>query len=181
MQIEDVKETGYRVEPGFSGAPVWDEQLDGVVGMAVAAERGRIEVKAVFIIPADVLVKTWPGVDSTVGAVKPVPTQRARIFISCKRDVQPDEPVALQVYQALSQQHEVFIDQTMLVGTRWAERIEAELRQADFLIVFLSALSIQSEMVEAEVETAHRLAKEKGCPLPFFPCAWPIESHSSIP
>ncbi|OYE00853.1 AAA-like domain-containing protein [Nostoc sp. 'Peltigera membranacea cyanobiont' 232] len=89
-----------------------------------------------------------------------------RIFISYKRNVHPDEPVASQVFQALSQQHQVFIDQTMSIGTRWAERIEAEIRQADFLITFLSASSTQSEMVLAEIETAHHLAKsQQGCPV----------------
>ncbi|MBD2337832.1 AAA-like domain-containing protein [Calothrix sp. FACHB-156] len=85
-----------------------------------------------------------------------------RIFISYKRHVTPDEPIALQVQQALAQHHTVFIDQIITVGTRWAERIEAELRQADFLIVFLSEHSVHSEMVEAEIATASRLAKEQG-------------------
>lgn len=89
-------------------------------------------------------------------------TTRQRIFISYKRDVEPDEPVALEVFQALSQQHEVFIDQRMLVGTRWAERIEGEIRQADFLIVFLSARSVYSEMVEQEIKMAHELAQVQG-------------------
>jgi hypothetical protein len=62
VQIEDVKTTGYRVQPGFSGAPVWDEELDGVAGMAVAAE-ARPEVKAAFILPVDVLVKAWPALN----------------------------------------------------------------------------------------------------------------------
>src|SRR5262245_25819369 len=88
--------------------------------------------------------------------------QRARIFISYKRNVAPDEPVARQVYEVLRQHHDVFIDQTMLVGAPWADRIEAELRQADFLITFLSAESIHSEMVVGEIETAHRLAEEQG-------------------
>jgi hypothetical protein len=88
-------------------------------------------------------------------------SQAKRIFISYKRNASPDEPVALQVFQALSQQHKVFIDQTMSVGTRWAECIEAEIRQADFLITFLSALSTNSEMVVAEIETAHHLAKSQ--------------------
>jgi hypothetical protein len=86
---------------------------------------------------------------------------RQRIFVSYKRDTEPDETVARQVFQMLSSQYEVFIDQTMLVGTRWAERIEAELRRSDFLIAFLSAQSVHSEMVEAEIKTAHRLAKEQ--------------------
>jgi WD40 repeat protein len=62
VQIEDVKETGFYVQPGFSGGPVWDEQLNGVAGMIVAAEQ-RPEIKAAFIIPADVLVKTWPALE----------------------------------------------------------------------------------------------------------------------
>ncbi|MEC4885548.1 MAG: AAA-like domain-containing protein, partial [Scytonema sp. PMC 1070.18] len=87
---------------------------------------------------------------------------RRRIFISYKRDVEPDEALALQVYQQLSQHHDVFIDQRMLVGTRWVERIEAELCQADFLIVFLSARSVHSEMVEWEIRKAHELAQVQG-------------------
>ncbi len=57
VQLEDVKEAGYALEEGFSGAPVWDEKLDGVVGIAVAAEKQRSDVKAAFIIPKDLLVK----------------------------------------------------------------------------------------------------------------------------
>jgi len=59
IQIEDVKETGYRVEPGFRGTPVWDERLKGVVGMAVAAGT-RPEVRVACTIPADVLTSAWP-------------------------------------------------------------------------------------------------------------------------
>ena len=88
-------------------------------------------------------------------------SQAKRIFISYKCNVHPDEPVARQIFQALSPQHKVFIDQTMSIGTRWAERIEAEIHEADFLIIFLSASSIQSEMVMAEIETAHYLAKSQ--------------------
>ena len=82
-----------------------------------------------------------------------------RIFISYKRDVQSDEQVALQIRQALSPQHQVFIDQNILVGTPWAEQIEAEIRQADFLIVLLSEHSAQSEMVEAEIRMAYNFAQ----------------------
>jgi tetratricopeptide (TPR) repeat protein len=59
VQIEDVKEPGYRVQPGFSGTAVWDEQLNGVVGMAVAADTAR-EIKAAFMIPANLLIQAWP-------------------------------------------------------------------------------------------------------------------------
>ena len=59
VQIEDTKQTGFFVAPGFSGGPVWDEMADGVIGMAVTADR-RSDVKAAFIIPTSTLVKAWP-------------------------------------------------------------------------------------------------------------------------
>jgi hypothetical protein len=90
----------------------------------------------------------------------PSAKQRARIFISYKRNIEPDEPVATAVYEALSKHYDVFIDRTMLVGAPWAKQIDEEIARADFLITFLSENAIQSEMVLAEIETAHRLGKE---------------------
>ncbi len=60
VQLEGVRQEGYRLERGFSGAPIWDEELQGVAGMAVANETKRPETKAAFIIPANVLIKAWP-------------------------------------------------------------------------------------------------------------------------
>ena len=98
-------------------------------------------------------------------ASNPLPKEgKARIFISYKRDAVPDEQLALAIYQQLGQSHEVFIDQSMAVGTKWAEKIEQELRRSDFLITLLSASAVGSEMVQGEVETANRLGSELGKP-----------------
>jgi WD40 repeat protein len=59
VQIEDVKQTGYFVQLGFSGSPVWDDEFDGVAGMTVATDASE-GVRAAFIIPTDVLIETWP-------------------------------------------------------------------------------------------------------------------------
>jgi len=59
VQIEDVKQTGYFVAPGFSGGPVWDETAGGVVGMIVAAER-QPGLRAAFLIPTAALRRAWP-------------------------------------------------------------------------------------------------------------------------
>ncbi len=59
IQIEDVKAQGFAVAPGFSGTPVWDEQLQGVIGMVVASSR-LTDTKTAFVIPQDVLVAAWP-------------------------------------------------------------------------------------------------------------------------
>lgn len=63
IQLEDIKEPGYRLEAGFSGAPIWNEELQGIAGMAVAAEMKRPETKAAFMIPASVLNKAWNEVN----------------------------------------------------------------------------------------------------------------------
>ena len=73
--------------------------------------------------------------------------------------MQPDEKVALQIVEALSPQHQVFIDKKILIGTTWAELIKAEIRQSDFLIVLLSEYSVHSEMVETEICMAHDFAQ----------------------
>jgi hypothetical protein len=59
LHIEDVKTTGFAIQPGFSGGPVWDENLNAVVGMVVAAERDPL-IKAVFCIPVEKLSEAVP-------------------------------------------------------------------------------------------------------------------------
>ncbi len=60
LQMEDFKVPGYKIESGFSGAPVWDEELRGVVGMVVAAEKHRENTKVAFLIPSSTLQQAWP-------------------------------------------------------------------------------------------------------------------------
>ncbi len=72
IMIEDVKAQGFGVAPGFSGTPVWDTQLQGVVGMVVAASRPA-DTKTAFVIPLDVLVAAWPLIE---------PITRQRVFLS---------------------------------------------------------------------------------------------------
>jgi hypothetical protein len=72
VMMEDVKAQGFMVGPGFSGTPVWDTELQGVVGMVVAASRPA-ETKAAFVLPLDVLVAAWPLVE---------PITRQRVFLS---------------------------------------------------------------------------------------------------
>ncbi|HEV8483248.1 MAG TPA: trypsin-like peptidase domain-containing protein, partial [Blastocatellia bacterium] len=69
VQIEGVKETGYSVAPGFSGAPVWDNETKGIVGMVVVAEK-RSEVRAAFMIPTDTLIEAWPQLQSELAQAK---------------------------------------------------------------------------------------------------------------
>ncbi|GAA2851440.1 hypothetical protein Acy02nite_34960 [Actinoplanes cyaneus] len=58
VQLESSGTTGYTVEPGFSGAPVWDDELAAVVGMAVAAEVDG-DLRAAYMIPTALLTRAW--------------------------------------------------------------------------------------------------------------------------
>lgn len=66
VQLEDTRVTGYAIEAGFSGSPVWDERLQGAVGMVVAADRKRETAKVAFMIPTQILVKAWKNLESIV-------------------------------------------------------------------------------------------------------------------
>jgi len=89
------------------------------------------------------------------------PAETPRIFISYRRNTDLDEPLAHEVLQSLEQFCDVFIDRLITVGVDWAKEIEEQLSRSDFLIVFLSEHSVQSEWVRGEVETAKRLARER--------------------
>ena len=57
IQIEGTKQTGLRLESGFSGTAIWDKNLQGVVGMAVQADQERPEAKVAFMIPTNLLLQ----------------------------------------------------------------------------------------------------------------------------
>jgi Effector-associated domain 9/Trypsin-like peptidase domain len=63
VQLDAIAAQNRSVEKGFSGAPIWDESLQGVVGMAVAAEKRREDVTAAFMIPTSILQGAWLDLD----------------------------------------------------------------------------------------------------------------------
>lgn len=90
-----------------------------------------------------------------------------RIFISYKRDSSLDETVALTAYEALTAQGwKVFKDkQSLLGGQDWAATIQDRIYSSDFLVAFLSAESVLSEMLEDEVRMAHDAKRHGGKPV----------------
>src|SRR5439155_18520516 len=83
-------------------------------------------------------------------------------FLSYMRGADPDESVALEISAALCRQYAVFVDPELHPSMNWAERIHAELRQADVVIVLLSAQSIHSELVATELANAAQMARAHG-------------------
>ncbi|MER5832961.1 trypsin-like peptidase domain-containing protein, partial [Streptomyces sp. NPDC002130] len=72
----DLAEGGYPVSHGFSGSPVWDEELNGVVGMMALAEAD--EPPASYLIPTTGLLDAWPELRNLV--LPPSPFRRLLAF-----------------------------------------------------------------------------------------------------
>lgn len=56
VQLEAVRAEGGRVERGYSGGPVWDDSLGGVVGIVVAARKAA-ELRMAYLIPSAELLR----------------------------------------------------------------------------------------------------------------------------
>lgn len=126
-------------------------------GLTVIQLRGIPQyLHPTFTINPEIIYKTQL-------ANEKIKTNRSRIYFSYKRNVDPDESVALNVAKALEDRgHYVFLAQIMPASEAWVKRINQEIRDADYLVTFLSGHSISSEMVKEEIEIAYNLAKTTG-------------------
>jgi WD40 repeat protein len=67
IQLEDVKVTGPAVEGGFSGGPVYDDQLGAVIGMIIARDTDESR-KIGFMIPARLVAAGLPELAACIEA-----------------------------------------------------------------------------------------------------------------
>lgn len=161
IQVEDTKTTGYTIQPGFSGAPIWDEKHQAVIGMLVASERDQ-SAKVAYCIPSGSF-NNWWNIHRKIKTINP--DKKINVFISYKRDQQPDEEIATYISNELTNLGcSVFIDRNISGGEDWLIRIDRELEKSDYLIVLLSETSAYSEMVKSEVFRAYDYRKKNGHP-----------------
>jgi hypothetical protein len=59
VQIQGESAEGYAIEPGFSGAPVWDTTLGRVIGLARLRDKERPLYKVGYLIPYRILVPAF--------------------------------------------------------------------------------------------------------------------------
>lgn len=58
---EGISKFGYFIEPGFSGAPIWNTTQNGVCGMVFQVDTPP-QVKVASVIPTELLIKAAPGI-----------------------------------------------------------------------------------------------------------------------
>ncbi|HKZ74294.1 MAG TPA: TIR domain-containing protein, partial [Steroidobacteraceae bacterium] len=79
-----------------------------------------------------------------------------RVFISYAHG-DPDQQIARSLRARLEDDgHDVFLDDEIPPGAQWSDDIDGALATVEFFIVLLSARSVASDAVAAEVDSAHR-------------------------
>lgn len=108
-------------------------------------------------------VREFKGIEDRVSVYQipllgPKPGKVKRVFISY-RSQEPDLTLAQKFYQVLvTEGHEAFMaGHSIRLGEGWPNRIDAELKQCDYLLLLLSEKSVTSEMVTEEVRRAKEL------------------------
>ena len=85
---------------------------------------------------------------------------KQQITILYKRGVMPDETLMQMLNEELGARgYNVFIDRRLSIGVAWAQEIEDHIRASDAVIPLISPKSLESEILEYELQTAHQAAQ----------------------
>jgi hypothetical protein len=117
------------------------------------------------------LVETLFLPASETGESRSGTTQPNKVFLIYKRQISrqdnsPDKHVVdLLRAQLLAHGYHVFSELSTMIGAVWAKELQRQLAEADIVIALLSSASMQSEMVECEIQTALEAAQnQRGSP-----------------
>jgi hypothetical protein len=108
-------------------------------------------------------IYNYYGAEPTAGSASSTAARSAQVFISYKRNIEPDEPLALRLHHGWERNH-IHSSIKLRIGVDWAKEIQRQVEGADFFIVLLSPSSAHSEMVTAEIEYAYRHLSVHGHP-----------------
>lgn len=100
-------------------------------------------------------------------AAAPVPGSLAlhKVALLYKPSLRPDEDVLRSLEEELrAAGYDVFADHQQKIDATWARAIEEPIRRSDAVIALVSPRSMQSEMLEFELETAHDQQVRTGKP-----------------
>ena len=89
-----------------------------------------------------------------------------KIALLSKRDAEPDAKLLDFIENRLrAEGYEIFVDRGRKRGVAWAQETEDRIREADAVIAIVSPRSLQSEMLEWELETAQEQRQKTGKPV----------------
>jgi nucleoside phosphorylase len=160
VQIEG-KEVGYRIQAGFSGSPVWDENTNAIVGMIVATDTDS-SVRVALFIPITKIVELFPiSISQPTEVSTKLDKRRLQIFL-CHASA--DKTTVRELYRRLLHDgyKPWFDEEDLIPGQRWEIEIPKAVRASDAIVICLSQKSIsKSGYVQKEIKFALDVADEK--------------------
>lgn len=98
IQLEGRTDSGgYRIQSGFSGAPVLDVRLNSLVGMVVAAER-QADAKTAFMLPTRLLIQDHAELEEWISPPYP---QAIRAYMEKVRELYKENELETGSYVSL--------------------------------------------------------------------------------
>ncbi len=70
IRMDGLSQAGRRIQKGFDGAGVWDEDKEAVVGCVVDADR-TAQDRAAWMVPVEVIASYWPGLEGLIQPDEP--------------------------------------------------------------------------------------------------------------
>jgi len=131
-------EGGAKVQKGFSGAPVFDTEAHGIVGIIV---QSMLEDSTATIIPNELLAAVWDELKASTRTTVCEPTSSNMVFLSYARS---DRKMVEQLYDRLrSSGFRPWMDvRDLFPGELWEHALTRALNQSDFFIACLSQNSV---------------------------------------
>jgi len=161
---------GYRIQPGFSGSPVYDNVLDGVIGIIVASDTNG---GSAFVIPSEIIVNTLPALKFNLREINPYqkdtsfpapdePDSRKLKAFLCH--AAEDKPLIRGLYHKLRADGiDPWLDEEDLIGGQsWKLEISKAVKNSDCVIVCLSNDSVaKTGYLQKEIKEALDAADER--------------------
>ncbi len=175
IQVESF--IGGQIQFGFSGAPVWDDKLGGIVGIIESVMQSADKTSKkdyAYLIPSTILIKIWAGLNiahSKEADHIPPPLKETIFVPTLKKKVKAflcyadeDKPAVRNLYNKLkSDGVEPWMDEeSILVGQDWELEIKKAIRATDVVVICLSNASVlKTGYVQKEIRESLEIAEEK--------------------
>ena len=151
---------GHPVSQGFAGTPVWDDHLDGVIGMVLMSSADSDKTRQSFCIPSELLIENWQDsgayVDSTtqrfgvgidvlasnmaakLGASQVPSTDTPSIFVVHGHNERYKEAVARVIERSFDSGEVIILHEQPNRGQAIIEKFERYASSASFAVVLMT-------------------------------------------
>ena len=112
VQLHRTQHAKSFIQPGFSGAPVWDMKLNAIVGIVVAY-RNEDDPHTAYMLPISVVFKVWREL---------INSSNVRIYFSNY------DPIIFEYAQEITDSYREYLNKNVLLDNRLAESLASDVK-----------------------------------------------------